>query len=185
MYNPQCFCYSRRKAKDSTLLSSRVRYVLEPTEWPTRSKASCGVGERTRDCSPGHAGREGPQLAMTGASCGFSRVGAQLWVFSRGTTGSSGSLSCGARKVRSLCVWRGGAHKCSRVMVGKSGLKTRWRRSLKVFLRLWQETMGSLDSCMLRQGASQVPMWNQGYCGVGSDLSELHWVWWNGKRHHL
>ena len=25
-----------------------------------------------------HAGRESPQLAMTGASCGFSRVGAQL-----------------------------------------------------------------------------------------------------------
>ena len=24
-------------------------------------------GERTRDCSPGHAGKEGPQLARTGA----------------------------------------------------------------------------------------------------------------------
>ena len=24
---------------------------------------------------------------------------------------------------------------------------------------------------------SQVPLRNQGYCGVGSDLSELHWVW--------
>ena len=54
---------SRGEAKDSALLSSRDGYVLEPTEWPTRSKASCGVGERTRDCSPGHAGREGPQLA--------------------------------------------------------------------------------------------------------------------------
>ena len=28
-------------------------------------------GERTRDCSPGHAGKEGPQLARTGASQGF------------------------------------------------------------------------------------------------------------------
>ena len=28
----------------------------------------------------------------------------------RGTTGSSGSLSCGAREVRSPCAWRGGAH---------------------------------------------------------------------------
>ena len=24
-------------------------------------------GERTQDCSPGHAGKEGPHLAMTGA----------------------------------------------------------------------------------------------------------------------
>ena len=30
-------------------------------------------GERTRDCSPGHAGKEGPQLARTGASQGFPR----------------------------------------------------------------------------------------------------------------
>ena len=42
--------------------------------------------------------------------------------FSGGTTGSSGSLLCGAREVRSRCVWRGGARHCSRVMVGESGL---------------------------------------------------------------
>ena len=28
-------------------------------------------GEKTRDCSPGHAGKEGPQLARTGASQGI------------------------------------------------------------------------------------------------------------------
>ena len=33
-------------------------------------------GERTRDCSPGHAGKEGPQLARTGASQGFPRAAA-------------------------------------------------------------------------------------------------------------
>ena len=69
---------ARGEAKDSDILLGRDRYLLEPTEWPPGSQASCGVGERTRDCSPGHTGREGPQLAMTGASCGFSRVGAQL-----------------------------------------------------------------------------------------------------------
>ena len=42
--------------------------------------------------------------------------------FSGGTTGSSGSLLCGAREVRFRCVWRGGARHCSRVMVGESGL---------------------------------------------------------------
>ena len=60
-------------------------------------------GGRTRDCSPGHAGKEGPQLARTGASQGFPRAAAPVGVFSRGTTRISGSLSCGAREVRSPC----------------------------------------------------------------------------------
>ena len=33
---------SRGEAKDSTLLSSRDGYLLEPTEWPKGSQASCG-----------------------------------------------------------------------------------------------------------------------------------------------
>ena len=66
-------------------------------------------GERTGDCSPGHAGNEGPQVARTGASQGFPRAAAPVGVFSRGTTRISGSLSCGAREVRSACAWRGGA----------------------------------------------------------------------------
>ena len=33
---------SRGEANDSTLLSSRDGYLLEPTEWPTGSQASCG-----------------------------------------------------------------------------------------------------------------------------------------------
>ena len=81
-------------------------------------------GERTWDCSPGHAGKDGPHLAMTEGFCGFSRAAALVWGFTRGTTGSSGSLSCGAREVRSPCAWRGGAHYCSRAMVGESDLKT-------------------------------------------------------------
>ena len=35
-----------------------------------------------------------PHLEMTGASRGFSRAAAPVWGFSRGTMGSSGSLSC-------------------------------------------------------------------------------------------
>ena len=38
--------------------------------------------------------------AKTGASLGFSLSAAPVWGFSRGMTGSSGSLSCGAREVR-------------------------------------------------------------------------------------
>ena len=48
-------------------------------------------GERTRDSSPGHTGREGPQLAMTGASCGFSRVGAQVEFSHEVQRGSQGA----------------------------------------------------------------------------------------------
>ena len=61
--------------------------------------------------------------------------------------GSSGSLSCGAREVRFLCTWLGGALHCSRVMVEESHLKTHGRRTLEVFYGLGQETLGSLDLC--------------------------------------
>ena len=35
--------WSREEAKDSTLFLSRDGYLLEPTEWPKGSQASCGV----------------------------------------------------------------------------------------------------------------------------------------------
>ena len=56
---------SRGETKYSALLSSRDRYLLEPVEWPKGSKASCEVWKKTRDCSPGQAGKEVPNLAMT------------------------------------------------------------------------------------------------------------------------
>ena len=40
-------------------------------------------GERTRDCSPGHAGKEGPQLVITGACRGFLRLGASVEFLTR------------------------------------------------------------------------------------------------------
>ena len=36
--------------------------------------------ERTQDCSPGHAGKEDPHLAMTGASCWFLELRCQCAV---------------------------------------------------------------------------------------------------------
>ena len=63
-------------------------------------KPTVEFGERTQDCSPGHARKEGRHVAKTGASRGFSLSAAPVWGFSRGMTGSSGSLSCGAREVR-------------------------------------------------------------------------------------
>ena len=98
------------EAKNSALLSSRDRYLLKPPEWPKGSQASFGVGQRTRDCSLGHAGNEGPHLAMTGVPRAFPRAVASVWGFPRGTMGSSRSLSCGSREVRSpMRVARGSA----------------------------------------------------------------------------
>ena len=45
-------------------------------------KGGVEFGERTRDCSPGQAGKEGPHLAMTGASHGFPQAAAPVGVFS-------------------------------------------------------------------------------------------------------
>ena len=73
-------------------------------------------GERTWDCSPGHAGKDGPHLAMTEGSCGFSRVAAPVWGFTRGTTGSQGA---------------------SRVAPGKSGLHVRGEGERIIALELW------------------------------------------------
>ena len=114
-------------------------------------------GESTRDCSPGHAGKEGPHLVMSGESRGFSGAAVPVWGFSQGTTGSSGSLSCGVREVKSPYEWRGGARHCSRVMVVESGLNVMKKdaRGLSrvvagnpVFPRLVPVTSGSFSGCL-------------------------------------
>ena len=139
----------RLEGKQRTRLSSRVatRISWSPLSGLKGVNPPLQFGERTRDCSPGHAGKEGPHLEMTGASRGFSRAAAPVWGFSRGTTGSSGSLSCGNREVRSPLAGQVGARHCSQVRVGESGLMTGRKRTLDVFLGLRQETLGSLDLC--------------------------------------
>ena len=64
----------RLEGKPRTPLSSRVATC---NSWSPMSglkgvKRPVVFVERTRDCSLGHAGKEGPHLAMTGASRGFS-----------------------------------------------------------------------------------------------------------------
>ena len=89
------------EGKQSTLLSSQVATGISwsPLSGLKGVKPPVKFGERTRDCSPGQAGKEGPHLSLTGASCGFSRTAAPVWVFSRGTMRYSGSLLCGTREV--------------------------------------------------------------------------------------
>ena len=79
---------SRRERMDSALLSSRDGYPLEPNSGLNGVKPPVDFGERILDCSLGHAGKEGPHLAMTGASRGFSQGAVPGWGFSRDRTGS-------------------------------------------------------------------------------------------------
>ena len=95
---------SRGEAKDSSLLSSRTGMSWSPLSGLKGVKPPLVFGGRTWDCSPGNARNEGPHLPMTGASRRFSRAVALVWGFSRSKTGSSVSLSCRARAVRSLCT---------------------------------------------------------------------------------
>ena len=74
LMHPGSQSLSRGEAKDSTLLSSCDGYILELTVWPKKVKPPVEFGERTQECSPGHAGKEDLHLAMTGASCWFSRA---------------------------------------------------------------------------------------------------------------
>ena len=116
---------SRGEAKDTALLSSRDGYILELTVWPKMSQASCGVWrEDSGLLSRPYSKRRPSSREDWGVSWVFSSCGSSVVLLTR-YNGSSGSLSCGAREVRFLCAWLGGARHCSRVMVGESHLKTR------------------------------------------------------------
>ena len=65
--------------KNSMLLSSCDRYLLEPIEWPKGSKASCEVWRKDQGLLFRSGGKDVPNLAMTVASRGFSRAVAPVW----------------------------------------------------------------------------------------------------------
>ena len=74
------------------------------------------IGERTRDCSPGHAGKEGPHIVMTGASVHFLEVRCQDGV---------------SHKIRQ------GAQGASHVAPGKSGLHVHGEGERVIALEPW------------------------------------------------
>ena len=114
----------RLEGKPRTPLSSRVatRVSWSPLSGLKGVQPPLPFGERTRDCSPGHAGKEGPQLARTGASQGFPRAAAPVGVFSRGTTRISGT---------------------SRTAPGKSCLHARGEKERVIVLESWEGTRAS------------------------------------------
>ena len=63
---------SRGEAKDSTVLPSRDADILEPPGGVNGVKPPLHFRERARDCSPGHAGKEGPSTREDGGISGVS-----------------------------------------------------------------------------------------------------------------
>ena len=75
---------SRGEAKDSTLLSSRDVYLLEPTEWSKGNQASCGVWkEDSRLLSRSCRNRRSSYRDDGGISCVFSSCGASVGFLTR------------------------------------------------------------------------------------------------------
>ena len=64
-------------------LSSRDGYPLEPKSGLNGVNPPVEFGERTRECSPGHAGKEGPHLEMTGGLGGFTELQRLCWFLRR------------------------------------------------------------------------------------------------------
>ena len=158
----------RLEGKPRTPPSSRVatRVSGSPLSGLKGVQPPLQFGDRTRDCSAGHAGKEGPQLTRTGASQGFPRAAVPVEIFSRGTTRISGRLSCGAREVRSPCGGDG-----DRVMALESREGNRASRRVEGLSRSFSEGGGkpSLPSPSagdLRE-LPRVPLRGEGSCGGG------------------
>ena len=66
----------RLEGKKSTSLSSRVATGISwsPLSGLKGVKPPVEFGERTRDCAPGHTGKEGPYLTMMGVLGGFTEL---------------------------------------------------------------------------------------------------------------
>ena len=96
-----------------------VNYILKCQG--SRQAAGVGWGELLRErCGPLAALACTPLRTSAQMGSGLTQPDSlmQQFALGRGTTRISGSLSCGAREVRSPCAWRGGARPGSRVTGG-------------------------------------------------------------------
>ena len=109
---PGCQASSRGEAKDSAVLPSRDADLLEPPSGVNGVKPPLHFGERARDCSPGHAGKEGPSPREDGGVSGVSS--------SCGTRG--GFLPRHDEDLREPLVRRQGSQVCMREARGSASL---------------------------------------------------------------
>ena len=112
--------------KQRTPLSSRVTSGISRTQLSGLKGVNTPVkfGERTRNCSPGPAGKEGPHLSLTGHLVVFLELRRQCGFSHEVRWGTQGASCVVLGKSVFLLVTRG-ARPCSGVMVGESGIKRR------------------------------------------------------------
>ena len=111
---------SRVEAKNSALLWSCERYLLEPIEWPKGSQASCGVLREDSISSLSSAGKEGPHLVMKGESRSLLLAAGQ----------HVGFLSSYDRELRELLVLPQGSPVSIRVARGSVALLSSHSRGI-------------------------------------------------------
>ena len=136
------------EAKNSALLSSCDGYLLEPTEWPKGSQASCGVLREDWGLLSRPRRKQRPSCRDDdgGVSWFFSSCGASV-----------GFLTRYDGELRAPLVWRQGSQVSMRVARGSASLLLSHGRGIgpqdalkkdsRVLSRVSQETLGSLDLC--------------------------------------
>ena len=112
LMHPGSQSLSRGEAKDSALLSSCEGYLLEPTEWPKGSQASCGVWREDSGLLSRPCRKRRPSSRDEG---GVS------WVFSS-CSASVGFLLRYYGELREPLVWLQGSQVSMRVARGNASL---------------------------------------------------------------
>ena len=110
------------EGKQRTSLSSRVATGISwsPLSGLNGVKPPVEFGERTGDCAPGHTGKEGPHLTMTGGLGGFTELQRLCWFLRR----YDGEL-------REPLVWRQGSQVLMRVARGSASLLSSHGRGIR------------------------------------------------------
>ena len=121
------------EGKQRTSLSSRVTTGISwsPLSGLKGVKPPVESGERTRDCTPGHTGKEGPHLTMTGGLGGFTEL-QRLCGFLRRYDG----------ELREPLVWRQGSQVWMREARGSASLLSSHGRGIGPLDALKKDSQG-------------------------------------------
>ena len=112
LMHPGSQSLSRGEAKDSALLSSCDGYLLEPTEWPKGSQASCGVWREDSGLLSRPCRKRRPSSRDEG---GIS------WVFSS-CSANVGFLMRYYGELKEPLMWRLGSQVSMRIVRGSASL---------------------------------------------------------------
>ena len=177
---------SRVEATNSVLLSSWDGYLLEPTEWPKGSQASCGV---LRAYSGLFSRPYRKRRASSRDDGGIS------WFFS--SCGVTCGVSLELRRVnQGVCRVAPGMSSLHSSCEGERSIALESRQGNWASRRVEGGILRSFSSCGRKpwvpstceadlRGLLMVPMGSKEYCEVGRVLSGIHWSRYNGRGPHL